>query len=212
MCDHQPTSLLQLPNPYTPYTQHPTSYTLHTITHALHPSCSVVPRPLLQRQLLCCSASHGLVLAPSCQPRSSRAVSRYRWLMYVCTVRRLSAISGCNSMPSQMQGNADELLLGPTMCSPLFTGLDRGRVFGAMQIRRARKAAGIRPQLIACRCVSTAPSTRLASSCHSHSLCSPSDVHLMRGPFGQSLLVRVLACMQPPLSMLFSSAHAASKT
>jgi GAF domain-containing protein len=55
---------------------------------------------------------------------------------------RLSAISGAHSLPSQLDRQPDELLLGPTMCTPLFTGLDQGQVFGAIQIRRPVKAAG----------------------------------------------------------------------
>jgi hypothetical protein len=43
---------------------------------------------------------------------------------------------------SQIDRDPDELLLGPIMCCPLFSGLDRGQVFGAVLIKRLNKAPG----------------------------------------------------------------------
>ena len=56
-------------------------------------------------------------------------------------LHKLSAISGSKKLQSQVERDPDELFLGPTMCCPLFTGLDRGQVFGAIQIRRRNRAA-----------------------------------------------------------------------
>jgi hypothetical protein len=58
---------------------------------------------------------------------------------------RLSAISGNKALNSQIDRDPDELLLGPIMCCPLFTGLDRGQVFGAILIKRLNKAPGPLP-------------------------------------------------------------------
>jgi hypothetical protein len=55
---------------------------------------------------------------------------------------RLSAISGNKILNSQIERDPEEVLLGPIMCCPLFTGLDRGEVFGAILIKRPNKAPG----------------------------------------------------------------------
>ena len=55
-------------------------------------------------------------------------------------LHKMMAITGNKTLASEVDRDPDELLLGPTMCGPLFTGLDRGHVFGVIQVRRPVKS------------------------------------------------------------------------